>query len=231
MAVIKLQSSDGVIFDVDASSVKQMVTIQTMIDHEDEDSDEVTPVPTVKAQVLEKIIQWTDHHKIDLDKTSHTTWMVKYFDVQLEKIFEIIIAADYLEVESLLNESCRNVLSKNKWEIIEDAASRFYDPTILTILKTKHEVILTIHDNKYLRYFDPTVRPNINIIISRDRDLRNSSVSPLVSLSVINMSKGSLQKKKMCGKFPQGGRGFEPNPHFLVWTSLWESKPYSSFGH
>ena len=41
-----LKSSDGVIFPVDAATVKQMGTIQTMIDHEDEDSDEVTPVPT-----------------------------------------------------------------------------------------------------------------------------------------------------------------------------------------
>ena len=32
----------------------KMVTIQTMIDHEDEDSDEVIPVPTVKAQVLDQ---------------------------------------------------------------------------------------------------------------------------------------------------------------------------------
>ena len=109
MSLLELKSSDGVIFSVDAETVKQMVTIQTMIDHENEDSEEVIPVSTVKAQVLEKIIQWTDHHKIDLDKTSHTTWMVKYFNVELEKMFEIIIAADYLEVESLLNESCRNV--------------------------------------------------------------------------------------------------------------------------
>ena len=35
MSLLKLQSSDGVIFSVDAATVKQMVTIQTMIDHED----------------------------------------------------------------------------------------------------------------------------------------------------------------------------------------------------
>ena len=71
--MIKLQSSDGVIFPVDAATVKQMVTIQTMIDHEDEDSDEVTPVPTVKGNVLEKIIQWTEHQKIFHEKTEKMT--------------------------------------------------------------------------------------------------------------------------------------------------------------
>ena len=49
MSLFKLQSSDGVIFSVDTATVKQMMTIQTMIDHEDEHSDEVIPVPTVKA--------------------------------------------------------------------------------------------------------------------------------------------------------------------------------------
>ena len=72
MSSLKLLSSDGIIFTVDTATVKQMVTIQTMIDHEDEESDEVTPLPTVKAQVLEKIIQWTDYHKIDHEKTERT---------------------------------------------------------------------------------------------------------------------------------------------------------------
>ena len=104
MSLYKLESSDGVIFTVDAATVKQMVTIQTMIDHEDEDSDEVTPVPTVKAQVLEKIIQWTDYHKIDHEKTEKIAWYIIYFNIELKQKFEIIIAADYdyLEIKSLL---------------------------------------------------------------------------------------------------------------------------------
>ena len=129
--MIKLQSSDGVIFPVDAATVKQMVTIQTMIDHEDEDSDEVTPVPTVKGKVLEKIIQWTEYHKTDHEKTEKLAWYRQYFDVDLKKIFEIIIAADYLEVKSLLNESCCNVLINNKWEIIEDVTNSFPDQKIV----------------------------------------------------------------------------------------------------
>ena len=106
-----LRSSDGVIFPVDAATVKQMVTIQTMIDHEDEDSDETIPVPTVKAEVLEKVIQWIEYHK----KTEKIAWCNQYFDIELKNKFEIIIAADYLEVDSLLKESCRNVLINYKY--------------------------------------------------------------------------------------------------------------------
>jgi len=136
-----------------------MVTIQTMIDHEDEDSDEVTPVPTVKAQVLEKIIQWIDYHKIDHEKTEKTSWCIQYFNVELKQKFEIIIGADYLEVKNLLNESCRNVLINNKWENIQVAAGSFHDPKVVTLLQEferqhGYEVIVTIVDDRHLKYFD-----------------------------------------------------------------------------
>ena len=166
MSLIKLQSSDGVFFNVDAATVKQMVTIQTMIDHEDEDSDEVTPVPTVKAQVLEKIIKWIEYHKIDHEKTEKIDWYIQYFD-DLEQKFEIINAADYLEVENLLNESCSNVLINHKWKIIVDSARNFHDPKVISLLE-KHErehgyeVVVTII-NGNLKYFDIRVT-NFHII-------------------------------------------------------------------
>ena len=164
----KLQSSDGVIFTVDAATVKQMVTIQTMIDHEEEDSDEVTPVPTVEAQVLEKIIQWTNYHQFDHEKTGNTAWYIQYFNVELTKIFEVIIAADYLEIKTLLNESCRNVLINNEWKIIEDAASSFHNLKIVPLLEKYerehgYEVVVTIVEKRYLKYFDSKVKGMIQM--------------------------------------------------------------------
>ena len=59
---------------------------------------------------------------------------------------------------TLLNESCRNVLTSNKLEIIDDGASRFYDPKVVTILQNfeiEHGlVIVTMVEKKYLKYFD-----------------------------------------------------------------------------
>ena len=167
MSLYKLESSDGKIFTVDANTVKQMVTIQTMIDNENEDSDEVIPVSTVKAQVLEKIIQWTAYHKIDHEKREKIAWYIQYFNVELKKKFEICIAADYLKIKSLLNETCRNVLINYNWEIVEDAASNFHDPKVVSLLE-KHEkeygqVVVTIVDNKHLKYFDIKVT-NLHII-------------------------------------------------------------------
>ena len=107
---------------------------------------------------MEKIIQWIEYHKIDHKKTEKRSWYIRYFNVGMNEKFEIIIAADYLEVDSLLNESCRNVLISNKWEIIEDGANRFHDPKVITLLQNFEIeyglVIVTMVDNKYLKYFD-----------------------------------------------------------------------------
>ena len=163
---IKLQSSDGEIFTVDAATVKQMVTIQTMIDHEDEESDEVTPVPTVRAEILEKIIQWTEYHKIE--KTNEIAWYTQYFDLDLQKKFEIIIASDYLEIKNLLSETCRDVLINNNWETIKDATNIFHNPKVVSILEGYERdhgyevmVFVTKEDNEddtLLEYFDTKVK-------------------------------------------------------------------------
>ena len=108
---------------------------------------------------MQKIIQWIEYHKIDQEKTIKIAWYIQYFNVELKQKFEIIIAADYLEVKTLLNESCRNIFINNKWEIIEDVASNFHDPKVVTLLQNferehGYDVIVTIVDGKRLNYFD-----------------------------------------------------------------------------
>ena len=158
MASLKLKSSDGVIFTVDAATVKQMGMIQAMIERWN--SEKVVQLQYVKAQVLEKIIQWTDYHKVDHEKTEKIAWYIQYFnvDLNLNDLFDIIIPADYLEVESLLNESCRNVLINNKWEIIEGEPAEVLTPLIHYEEEHGYEVIVTIVDGKYLKYFDNKVK-------------------------------------------------------------------------
>ena len=157
---LSLQSSDGVIFPVDVETVKQMVTIKTMMDHEDKESDEVIPVPSVKTAALEKVIQWIQILLKNEERINHLAF---YSNLQLEEIFEILLAADYLEIKMLLDGSCQHILIDYSWESVLDATSVFHDLNVQSLLedyKREHgyEVILTMVDSKSLKYFDTKVR-------------------------------------------------------------------------
>lgn len=64
---IKLQSSDGEIFEVEVEVAKSSVTIKTMLEDlgMDDDEDEVVPLPNVNSTILKKVIQWATYHKDD----------------------------------------------------------------------------------------------------------------------------------------------------------------------
>lgn len=67
MPNIKLQSSDGEIFEVDVEIAKASNTIKTMLEDlgMDEDDDEAVPLPNVNAAILKKVIKWATQHKDD----------------------------------------------------------------------------------------------------------------------------------------------------------------------
>ena len=63
---IKLQSSDGEVFDVDIKVAQCSLTIKQMLEDlgvEDND-EEVVPLPNVTAAILRKVISWAQHHKV-----------------------------------------------------------------------------------------------------------------------------------------------------------------------
>lgn len=69
MPTIKLQSSDGEIFEVDVEIAKLSVTIKTMLEDlgMDEEDDEAIPLPNVNAAILkvssDANIAWLDVKK------------------------------------------------------------------------------------------------------------------------------------------------------------------------
>ncbi|XP_013202520.1 S-phase kinase-associated protein 1-like [Microtus ochrogaster] len=108
MPSIKLQSSDGEIFEVDVEIAKQSVTIKTMLEDlgmDDEGDDDPVPLPNVNAAILKKVIQWCTHHKDDPpppeddeNKEKRTddipVWDQEFLKVDQGTLFELILAAN-----------------------------------------------------------------------------------------------------------------------------------------
>ena len=127
MPFLKLQSSDGEVFQVETQIAKQSNTIRTMLEElgMGDDDDEAIPLPNVNATILKKVISWCTHHKDDLpppedDENRETatddisTWDMEFLKVDQGTLFELILAANYLDIKGLLDVTCRNVANMIK---------------------------------------------------------------------------------------------------------------------
>ena len=138
MPAIKLQSSDGEIFPVDVLIAKQSVTIKTMLEDlgMDEEDEEEVPLPNGNAATLKKVIQWASYHKDDPplpedddNKEKRTddisSWDTDFLKVDQGTLFELILAANYLDIKGLLDVTCKTVANMIKGKTPEEIRKTF----------------------------------------------------------------------------------------------------------
>ncbi|XP_052515326.1 S-phase kinase-associated protein 1-like [Budorcas taxicolor] len=130
MPSVKLQSSDGGIFEVDVEIAQQSVTIKTMLEDlgmDDEGDDD---------PVLKKAIQRCTHHKDDPpppeddeNKEKRTddipVWDQEFLEVDQGTLFELILGANYLDVNGLLGVTCKTVANMIKGKTPEEIRKTF----------------------------------------------------------------------------------------------------------
>ncbi|KAF3334149.1 SKP1-like protein 1B-like protein [Carex littledalei] len=126
--MIRLKSSEGVVFVVPETVVMQSKTICHVI----EDFSTITfiPLPNVRAPTLAMVIEYCKKHveAADASKTEMTedgsrpmpastrisdkelrNWDMKFVDVDKDMLYDLIMAADYLHIEGLLDAACQKV--------------------------------------------------------------------------------------------------------------------------
>uniref|UniRef100_A0A6V7L6N1 Skp1-related protein n=1 Tax=Bracon brevicornis TaxID=1563983 RepID=A0A6V7L6N1_9HYME len=138
MPVIKLQSSDGEVFVIDVQVARCSMTIRTMLDDlgMEEDEDEIIPLPNVNAVILKKVIEYSTYHKDDPDipdddgtkeKRSDDigAWDQEFLKVDQGMLFELILAANYLDIKGLLEAACKTVANMIKGKAPEEIRKTF----------------------------------------------------------------------------------------------------------
>ncbi|KAK9888079.1 hypothetical protein WA026_000354 [Henosepilachna vigintioctopunctata] len=134
MPHIKLQSSDGVTFEVDVEIAQCSVIIKSML--EDLGMEEVIPLPNVNSAILEKVIEWATYHKDDPPPTEDDEykerrsddiceWDVDFLKVDQGTLFEIMLAANYLDVKGLLDTTCKTVANMIKGKSADEIRKTF----------------------------------------------------------------------------------------------------------
>lgn len=135
---VHLVSQEGESFDVSLDTACMSELVKTMVD-EDQDDDEAQeiPLPNVKTSILAKVIEFTQHHKSEpmneIEKPLKSAnmaevvqeWYSNFVGVEQEVLFELILAANYMDIKPLLDLTCATVASLIKGKTPEDIRKTF----------------------------------------------------------------------------------------------------------
>jgi S-phase kinase-associated protein 1 len=131
---IVLKSSDGETFEVEETVALESQTIKHMI--EDDCADNTIPLPNVTSSILAKVIEYCKKHvevankSDDLDKVAADDEAIKKWDegfvnVDQGVLFDLILAANYLNIKSLLDLTCQTVADMIKGKTPEEIRKTF----------------------------------------------------------------------------------------------------------
>ena len=132
---MKLITSDGEVFEIDGKIAALSGLLVDFV-NEDEDGDKGEPIPlaNVTSDVMKKVIEWAEHHKDDPTQEENeeerrtddiSAWDANFMKVDQGRMFELILAANYLKIDGLLELACDTVANMIKGKTPEEIRQTF----------------------------------------------------------------------------------------------------------
>ncbi|KAF2999391.1 hypothetical protein E8E13_006673 [Curvularia kusanoi] len=134
---VKLTTSDNQDMEVDRQVAERSILIKNLLEDLGGDNDEAIPIPNVNEPVMKKVLEWCEHHRNDppasqdddSDSRKKSTdideWDQKFMQVDQEMLFEIILAANYLDIKALLDVGCKTVANMIKGKSPDEIRKTF----------------------------------------------------------------------------------------------------------
>ncbi|GAB2291936.1 SCF ubiquitin ligase complex protein SKP1b [Dionaea muscipula] len=126
---VTLKSLDGETFEVDEVVALESQTIKHMI--EDDCADSAIPLPNVTGKILSKVIEYCKKH-VETPKSEDRsvddelkTWDAEFVKVDQNTLFDLILAANYLNIKTLLDLTCQTVADMIKGKTPEEIRKTF----------------------------------------------------------------------------------------------------------
>ena len=128
--MITLVSSDGVKMQITAKAAQKSQLLKAIL--EDNSDDIELPLDNIKSNILKKIKEYLDHYqdtepkKIERPLASVNyqecvdTWDFEFINVDFDLIFEIILAANFMDIQPLLELASSKVASIIKGKTPEE---------------------------------------------------------------------------------------------------------------
>ncbi|CAM6049350.1 unnamed protein product [Sphagnum compactum] len=129
---VKLKSSDDEMFEVEEAVAFESQAVKNMI--EDTGMDLPIPLPNVSSKILAKVIEYCKYH-VDNQKSTDDkpatpedeikAWDQDFVKVDQATLFDLILAANYLNIKSLLDLTCQTVADMIKGKTPEEIRKTF----------------------------------------------------------------------------------------------------------
>ncbi|KAI8554024.1 hypothetical protein RHMOL_Rhmol05G0065100 [Rhododendron molle] len=131
---IVLKSSDGETFEVEETVALESQTIKHMI--EDDCADNPIPLANITSKILAKVIEYCRKHvkasgtgkaanKDAANEKALKKWDAKFVEVDQGVLFDLILAAENLNIKSLLDLTCQTVADMIKGKTPEEIRKSF----------------------------------------------------------------------------------------------------------
>merc|ERR1712113_1292221 len=132
---LQLKSQDMLSFKVNKGVVMQSALIKTMWSGDQMETE--IPLPNVRGSILKKVIKYMQYHHTNPAKEIEkplksanmrevvSEWDANFVEVDQETLFELILAANYMDIKPLLDLTCAKVASMIKGKTPEEIRKRF----------------------------------------------------------------------------------------------------------
>lgn len=129
--IVILTSQDSQEFKVTAKAAKLSETIKNLIN--DAGIEAPIPLPNVTGQILAKVVEYVTYHtqnstaNVEDDKSTNDVieWDLNFCKVDQTILFELILAANYLDIKDLLDLCCKTIADKVKGKDPEEIRKAF----------------------------------------------------------------------------------------------------------
>merc|ERR1712146_552100 len=130
-------SGEKKVFSVEPDVAYMSLTIKNLINDIGGGEIPATPIPlpNVSAKILEKVVQYCEYHPKnptapadggDDKRTDNIApWDAEFCKVDQATLFELILAANYLDIKSLLDLTCKTVANMIKGKTPEQIRATF----------------------------------------------------------------------------------------------------------
>ncbi|KAG9117687.1 hypothetical protein FRC07_007356, partial [Ceratobasidium sp. 392] len=138
--LMRVTTNDGKEFNVDWDIFQRMRTL-VIEDDPELNPEGPVPVPNVSSSVFEKVLEYCDYHRNDplpLDDDGNSNddprkrqvseigeWDQKFIQVDQGMLFEILLAANFLNIKGLLDLGCKTVANMIKGKTPEEIRKLF----------------------------------------------------------------------------------------------------------